>query len=267
MNIKEWKLVCENNTADHTWDCKSRAIQKSLVYNSNPEATTRHHLMDTPEQIAYNKEYYEMWGFDLDGTFEYGKYIIFCTEEEHRSIWHNVSGEKNPMYGKHHSKETLEKLKTLNKHKVSEETKRKHSENAKGEKNPMYGKHHSDETKQKISESLSGESHPMYGKHYTEDHNLKISLALTGKEFSEEHKQHLREAWLTRAPDSDETHMKKSVAAKNRVQSDEEKLKRSLALKGKKKSEEHKQHLREVWKRKKELLLQSENRCDGDGAV
>jgi hypothetical protein len=49
MNIKEWKLVCENNTADHTWDCKSRAIQKSLVYNSNPEATTRHHLMDTPE--------------------------------------------------------------------------------------------------------------------------------------------------------------------------------------------------------------------------
>lgn len=54
-----------------------------------------------------------------------------------------VSGNKNPMYGKHHS----------------EESKRKNSEHNKGksagEKNPMYGVH------------LIGELHPRYGKEVT----------------------------------------------------------------------------------------------------
>ena len=63
-------------------------------------------------------------------------------------------GENNPMYGKHHSEETLIKLR--------------------GENNPMYGKHHSEETKQKISVRVQGEKHPNFGKHFYTDGNKNI---------------------------------------------------------------------------------------------
>ena len=255
MNQREWRFARNNNpdSLDYTWDIRSREIQRSLKYNTDPNATVRHHLMNTPEQIEYNTSHYEMWGHNLDGTFEYGKYMIFVTKEEHRVI-HDVSGEKNPMYGKHHTDETRERLKVLNAHEASAETRKKRSDNAIGEKNPMYGKHHTDETKKKISEALSGENHPMCGKHFSEEHNTKISNALKGKKFSEEHKQHLKDAWKTRPPVSSDTKEKLSKASKGRAQSDEEKLKHSLSLKGKKKSEEHIQHLKDAWKRRKELL-------------
>ena len=35
-----------------------------------------------------------------------------------------------------------------------------------GEKNPMFGKHQSTDTRQKISESLKGDKNPMFGKHW-----------------------------------------------------------------------------------------------------
>lgn len=44
----------------------------------------------------------------------------------------DVSGEKNPFYGRHHSEETLIKFR--------------------GENNPFYGKKHSEESRKKISE-------------------------------------------------------------------------------------------------------------------
>lgn len=88
MNIREWQKACKENwfSVDHKYDIASREIQKSLVYNKDPKATVRHHLRDTEEQRKYNDEHYEMWGHNLDGTFEYGKYIIFVTEEEHHKI-------------------------------------------------------------------------------------------------------------------------------------------------------------------------------------
>lgn len=63
-----------------------------------------------------------------------------------------VSGEKNPMYGKHHS----------------EEAKKTISEKMKGENHPLFGKHHSDESKKKMSEAkkgkYEGENNPMFGR-------------------------------------------------------------------------------------------------------
>ncbi|HEA46424.1 MAG TPA: DUF559 domain-containing protein [Candidatus Pacearchaeota archaeon] len=55
-------------------------------------------------------------------------------------------GEKNPMFGKHHSEKTRQKM--------SEASKPRN-----GEKNPFFGKKHSEETKKKISESNKGEHH------------------------------------------------------------------------------------------------------------
>lgn len=75
------------------------------------------------------------------------------------------SGEKNGMYGKHHTEESKKKM--------SES----HKGIAAGERNGMYGKHHTEESKKKMSENSKGincgEKNGMYGK--------KGDQALNGK--------------------------------------------------------------------------------------
>lgn len=119
MNQKEWKTSGKFK-GKYEWYNKTRKIQKSLQYNIDEKANRIHHLRDTEEQRKYNDEHYELWGFNEDGTFEYGKYVIFVTEE-----WHN------------------------NYHKDSEETKQKKSAAAK--------EHWADnDYRNKISSSLIG---------------------------------------------------------------------------------------------------------------
>lgn len=93
MNRKEW-LECTNREVKWHWYHECEKIRMSLEYNKDTNATHKHHLFDTPEQIEYNNTHYEMWGFNEDGTFEYGKYIIFVTPEEHSQI-HASSDETN----------------------------------------------------------------------------------------------------------------------------------------------------------------------------
>lgn len=78
------------------------------------------------------------------------------------------SGEKNHMYGKHHSEETKQLISD------------NHAD-FKGENHPNYGKHHSDETKQKMSDAALGEKSSMYGKHHTEETKEKMSEAKLGE--------------------------------------------------------------------------------------
>lgn len=163
MNYYEWKEVCKNKTADHHWDGACRRIQKSLKYNPDPKAIHRHHLRDTEEQRQYNDTHYELWGFEIDENgnehFEYGKYIIFVTPEEHTLI-HTASdetrkklSENNTRYwlGKKRYDSTVKKL-----HEYWTDEKREVARiNNLGENNPMYGKVVSDETRKKMSESIS----------------------------------------------------------------------------------------------------------------
>ena len=53
-----------------------------------------------------------------------------------------------------------------------------------GEKHPMFGKHHSEESKKKMSQNhydCSGEKNPMFGKHLSEETKKKMSLSKKGK--------------------------------------------------------------------------------------
>ena len=98
----------------------------------------------------------------LKGKYFGGNYPGIPKSEEHKKKLsksnkgkHNMSGENNPMYGKHMSKESKEKMST-------------NRTNPSGENNHMYGKHHTEKTKQKIKEAISGknskENNPAYGK-------------------------------------------------------------------------------------------------------
>lgn len=131
--LKQWK-----NVNNHTCKC------------------VIHHRDDTEETRKYNEEHYELWGFNLDGTFEYGKYVVFMTNAEHVSYHSNNRSEEtlNKLrkenhwnYGKHWSAETKQKMSVSHKgFKHTTESKQKMSESRKGENNGFYGKRHSEET-------------------------------------------------------------------------------------------------------------------------
>ena len=191
MNYNEYWKAVRSGLNIGQYDLKSREIQKLLKYNSNPNAIIRHHLRDTEEQRKYNDEHYELWGFEIDENgdehFEYGKYIIFVTNEEHLKIHHlseetrkkisiatkarwnstdyrlawsiKFSGENNPNYGKHFSSERRRKISESNKARWDEERRKLYSIKFSGENNPNYGKPVSNETKLKLSEA----SEPTYG--------------------------------------------------------------------------------------------------------
>lgn len=72
-----------------------------------------------------------------------------------------------------------------------------HGEGMSGENNPMWGKHHSEDTKKKLSENhwdMSGENHPMWGKHLSEETKKKLSEKLKGRTLSEETKDKISES-------------------------------------------------------------------------
>lgn len=140
MNIKEWGKACLEGWAPRKYDNLSREIQLSLKYNPDPKATVRHHLRDTEEQRKYNDEHYELWGFEIDENgnehFEYGKYIVFVTEEWHNN-YHHCSEETR--------KKRSESLKRVQR---TEEWCRKIGESNKGKTIP-------DKQRKQISESVS----------------------------------------------------------------------------------------------------------------
>ena len=81
---------------------------------------------------------------------------------------------------------------------------------------PMLGLHCSVEHKLHISDAQKGERGHNFGKHMSEEAKLHLSEVNKDKQFSEEYRQHLVEAWQTR----------------NHVMSEEQKLKLSIAHKG-----------------------------------
>ena len=82
--------------------------------------------------------------------------LVPMKREEH--LAYHSKGERNGFYGKHHSEETLEKLRA--------------NCGVSGELNGMYGKHHTEESRKKMSETRKlrqsgvGSKNPAYGKHW-----------------------------------------------------------------------------------------------------
>lgn len=100
-----------------------------------------------------------------------------CALISKRARERDMSGENNPMYGRHHTDAT----KAIISAKMS------------GENGSMYGKPpankgvpHTPEAKAKMSEAQKGEKNHFYGKHHTEESKEKNRQAHLGKHPSEE---------------------------------------------------------------------------------
>lgn len=275
MNWKEWQTAIKDDymSVDHTWEWKCKKLQQSLKYNSNPKATTKHHLRDTEEQRKYNDEHYELWGFEIDEDgnehFEYGKYIIFMTQEEHNRLHaeseetrkkksESLKGEKNPMYGKPGTRLGA---------KHTDASKLKDSAAHIGERNGMYGTHHTDESKYKISKASKDRwadesyrqhmSDVMKDREFSEEHCRKLSESkcgeknpMYGKHHTEEEKEHLRQT--SKAYWTEEKRQEQSEQRKGHAVSDETRSKIGDALRGKKHTDNQKAHILSVSARYKE---------------
>lgn len=109
-----------------------------------------------------------------------------------------LGGGGGSMCGKHHSKETIEKIRKANIGKeVSKETREKLSEKQKGKPSPNKGKHLTEAQKEHLRQinigKFKGEKHGAYGKQRSEETKEKIRKTLKGRKLSEEHKQHIRD--------------------------------------------------------------------------
>lgn len=135
ITSKKPEIRWGNNGHGYNSQYFSRAIQKYGWDNFQHEI------------IAENLTEYEAKNFE--------KVLIGKLRSNERQYGYNITkggdgvcgfglfGEQNPMYGKKHSKETLEKISISRKGKCV------------GENNPFYGKHHSKETIEQIQKSRS----------------------------------------------------------------------------------------------------------------
>ena len=141
MNRKEW---AEHRRYSKELYILHKKLKQWKLDNDITECCVIHHRDDTPETIEYNEKYYERWGFNEDGTFEYGKYVVFMTRSEHIG-YHSIGN----TYGKNAVH--------------SEESRQAAREKVTGERNGMYGKpspyrgaHHTEEAKEKNRQAHLG---------------------------------------------------------------------------------------------------------------
>lgn len=240
MNFKDWQKYKVLGLVDWSFYNRTRSKMLSHEYERldgvdiDLSATDIHHLRDTEEQRKYNDEHYELWGHNLDGTFEYGRYVVFWTHEHHIK-YHALSdetrakisdankGENNGMFGKHPSKESREKMSVALKkyhqaHPFTDEQREHFREINSGENNPMFGKRNSEESNKKRSESLKG-------RQFTDEHRRKIAESNTGKKRTDDQRKRISES--TKAAMTDEVREKLSNSHKGIHPSEESRKKMS----------------------------------------
>ena len=118
-----------------------------------------HRLLALENPNNYKLQY-AWWNMcEIKGNREQNRYVPTAEEYEKARIAcsiissKRVKGKNHPMYGRHHTKETKEKMS------------KSHKGKSDGDKNPMYGKHHTDEWKKNNSAMMkkihATRRHPM----------------------------------------------------------------------------------------------------------
>jgi len=121
----------------------SNTLKGKLIGDKNP-FFGQHHTKESMQRASEKKK-------GIPSPNKGKKGLLVHTEEWKREHSEKVKGNKNYMFGKHHTEETLQKLRGVK----SEEHKRHLSEAHKGKgigvNNPFFGKTHTEECKQRMS--------------------------------------------------------------------------------------------------------------------
>lgn len=124
------------------------------------------------------------------------------------------------------------------------------------ENNPMYGKHHSDETKEKIRKMSKGRPSPNKGKNLPEDQKKRLSDLAKTRKHSEETKRKISEANKKRTVSADtrkklsDSRKGKKLSEETKIKISKAKQGTTAHNKGKPMSEEQKKKLSESKKGK-----------------
>lgn len=146
----------------------SRAAKLRLADKRNHNWYGKHHSLESKDKISktliryfQNEDVRKRWR-DIANNRNEEYWLAYekgIKERSNNEDWKkNISktritkglakGKNNPMFGKHHSEETIKKI--MDK-----------KPNFKGEKNPFYGKKHNEETRDKISQARLKNSKPI----------------------------------------------------------------------------------------------------------
>lgn len=230
---------------------------KVLEWCSNQEELDKSERRFIEQYDAVNSE--DFYNLASGGSFGNARKGSKMSEEGKAKIAKATAGENNPMYGKHHTKESCEmmakhhadfkgenspsykricinngnKVKYVNSEELSdylskgwrlgitEEMSKKKSEESKG-------RHHSKETREKLSFANKGEKNGMFGKKMSEETKKLFSKQRTGRKWinngtdnkfvkPEDIEMYLQQGWmLGRTSPTDETKKKTSASCKGK---------------------------------------------------
>lgn len=159
--------VVMNNHQYRKSICKK--LKDWKISNNINEKCVAHHRDDTPETRKYNAEHYERWGHNEDGTFEYGKYVVFMTLNDHIK-YHHIG-----------AKRSEEVCRNISESRKGQYTDKQREARAlidmSGINNPMFGRHHTKESRRKMSENHKGQIPAFKGQHHTEQAKKILSEA------------------------------------------------------------------------------------------
>lgn len=201
MNYIEWKHLCltDKSTAHYYYNivrAKLLSREFELLENCDKDAKVIHHLRDTEEQRKYNDEHYELFGLNLDGSFEYGKYVVFWTKEHHTE-YHKCSEETkikraNSLRGKKRSDESKIKMsRSITKAFANDNVRKKMSNSAKAS--------WTDERREQARLNNMGENNPMYGKSLSKDvcdsKSSSMKAVWSDNEYKQRVSKSMKESW------------------------------------------------------------------------
>lgn len=156
-NFKGW--ICHHRLETHTSDGEKRLID---ITHEELKALDMYYHRPANELIFLTTD-------EHNHLHHKGKKYRPHSDEELNKMSKALKGEKNPMYGKHHSEETKRKIAESEKgKKMSEEAKRKISDSNKGK---HFGPS-SEEWKRNISKAWD------YNKHFSKETRKKMSKAI-----------------------------------------------------------------------------------------
>ena len=277
--VGKTKQKLEKRMYQHKYDAQNGSIGLgAAIAKYGWENFTAEVIEECPVELLNEREIF--WidelnskapnGYNLtDG----GEGLVNPTDETRAKMSANhpdVTGEKNPNYGKKTPPEVVAKISAGNKGKPATFKGKKHTRESRdkisanhadvsGEKNPNYGKKTPPEVCAKISAANSGENNPNYGKKRPPEVCAKISASnkgrpspLKGKKRPPEVVAKIKATWARKKLE------KNSGAKKGRKHTPEEIAKISAAnkgkpslLKGKKRPPEVVAKIKATWARKK----------------